>query len=90
MTSSRLEREVLRDHYASLTTTVRDIDNLLPHFVTAGIINDDDMDEIKAITRASDKVIKLLKFISGTNENLLKSNVCLPSLNCRSFRRRLH
>ena len=60
------EREVLIKHYAKLTSTLRDVDNLLPHFVTARIINSDDMDEIKAVPRTSERVAKLLKFISGT------------------------
>ena len=60
------EREVLIKHYAKLTSTVKDVDNLLPHFVTAKIINSDDVDEIKAIARTSERVGKLLKFISGT------------------------
>ena len=59
------ERGILIKHYAKLTSTVRDADNLLPHFVTARIINSDDMDEIKAVPRTSEKVAKLLKFISG-------------------------
>ena len=60
------EREVLIKHYAKLTSTMRDVDTLLPHFVAARIINSDDMDEIKAVPRTSERVTKLLKFISGT------------------------
>lgn len=67
------EREVLIKHYAKLTSTVRDIDNLLPHFVAARIINQDDTDEIKAVPRTSERVAKLLKFISGTRKDCYKS-----------------
>lgn len=64
------ERGILIKHYAKLTSTVRDIDNLLPHFVAARIINSDDMDEIKAVPRTSDRVAKVLKFISGIKNSL--------------------
>ena len=67
------EREILIKHYAKLTSTVRDIDNLLPHFVAARIINQDDTYEIKVIGRTSERVAKLLKFISGTRKDCDKS-----------------
>ena len=82
------ERGILIKHYAKLTSTVRDVDNLLPHFVTARIINSDDMDEIKAVPRTSEKVAKLLKFISGIT-TLLECVINLRSFT-RSFGRRLH
>lgn len=68
------ERDILIKNYAKLTSTVRDIDNLLPHFVAARIINQDDMDEIKAVPRTSERVAKLLKFISGACKALI--NIC--------------
>ena len=75
------EREVLIKHYAKLTSTVRDVDNLLPHFVTARIINSDDMDEIKAVPRTSERVAKLLKFISGNKKFIYKKTLRnFPSL----------
>ena len=83
------EREVLIKHYAKLTSTVRDIDNLLPHFVAARIINQDDTDEIKAVARTSERVAKLLKYISGTKRRKIVTRicqcVCLSSLPTRSF-----
>ena len=79
------EREVLIKHYAKLTSTVRDVDNLLPHFVTARIINSDDMDEIKAVPRTSERVAKLLKFISGNKKFIYNKTLRnFPSL-FRSF-----
>ena len=78
------EREILIKHYAKLTSTVRDIDNLLPHFVAARIINQDDTDEIKAVARTSERVAKLLKYISGICVQF-PTRVCLSSLPARSF-----
>ena len=59
------EKEIFRDHYSKLCNTVVDIDNLLPHFVQENIIQVDDLDEIKAKPRTTDKVVKLLQYISG-------------------------
>lgn len=59
------EKEVFRDHYSKLCNTVVDIDNLLPHFVQENIIQADDLEEIKAKSRTTYKVEKLLQFISG-------------------------
>ena len=67
------ERDVFIKHYAKLSSTVRDVDNLLPHFVSARIINHDDVEEIKAIPRTSDRVAKLLKYISGIKNFIVKS-----------------
>ena len=61
------ERDVLISNYANLTSTVRDVDRLLPHFVAARIINDDDIEEIGAVSRTSERVAKLLKYISGSD-----------------------
>jgi len=59
------ERDVLISNYANLTSTVRDVDHLLPYFVAARIINNDDTEEIGAVHRTSERVAKLLKYISG-------------------------
>ena len=59
------ERDVLIFNYANLTSTVRDVDHLLPYFVAAKIINNDDTEEIGAVHRTSERVAKLLKYISG-------------------------
>ena len=59
------EKQIFRDHYSKLCNTMVDIDNLLPHFVQENIIQVDDLEEIKAKPRTTDKVEKLLQYISG-------------------------
>jgi len=51
-----------------------DIDSLLPHFVTAKIINVEDMAVIQAPVRNSEKVQKLLNFIAGI-KNFITCNL---------------
>ena len=59
------ECSVFQNYYPKLCNTMVDIDNLLPHFVQENIIQVDDLEEIKAKPRTTDKVEKLLQFISG-------------------------
>jgi len=59
------EKEIFRDHYSKLCNAMVDIDNLLPHFVQKNIIQVDDLEEIKAKPRTTDKVEKLLQYIYG-------------------------
>jgi len=56
---------VLRAHYSKLCKTLVDVDNLLPHFVQEGIISENDLQELKAMTRIDSKVEKLLQYVSG-------------------------
>jgi len=58
-------KQIFRDHFSKLCNTMVDIDNLLPHFVQENIIQVDDLEEIKAKPRTTDKVEKLLQYISG-------------------------
>ena len=67
MTSQQLE-EILTTHYSKLCSTLSDIDNLLPHFVTKKIININDLEEIKANAPSIRKVEKLMRHISGPLE----------------------
>ena len=59
------EREIFTKHYASLCTTLTDINNLLPFFVQEQIINFHVLEEISAITTTLGKLKKLLSHISG-------------------------
>ena len=59
------EKEIFRDHYSKLCDTMVDIDNLLPHFVQANIIQPNDLERIKAKPTTKDKAEKLLEYISG-------------------------
>ena len=72
--SQSKERDVFIDNYSKLTSTVMDIDSLLPHFVTAKIINVEDMAVIQAPVRNSEKVQKLLNFIAGI-KNFITCNL---------------
>ena len=63
--TQRKEKEIFKDHFPNLCNTMVDIDNLLPHFVQENIIQVDDLEEIKAKPRTTDKVEKLLQYISG-------------------------
>ena len=56
---------VFRGHYSKLSETLVDIDSLFPHFVQEGIICENDLQELKAITRIDSKAQKLLQYISG-------------------------
>ena len=59
------ECNIFQNYYPKLCNTLVDIDNLLPYFVQENIIQVDDLEAIKAKTRTTDKVEKLLQFISG-------------------------
>lgn len=59
------EKEVLRQYYSRLCSTLLDIHTLLPYFVTENIINPENLEEINATTTSSQKVQKLLKCILG-------------------------
>ena len=65
LTSMANEKDIFTKHYASLCSTLTDVNNLLPHFVQGNIISTDDLEEINAITTTRDKVEKLLSHISG-------------------------
>ena len=58
-------KEIFTRHYASLCSTLTDVDDLLPHFVQDSIISTNDVQEINAITTKPKKVEKLLLHISG-------------------------
>ena len=60
------EKAIFTNHYAQLTSTLVNIDSLLPHFVTSGIIKDGDQDYIKAGSMNSERVSRLLNYISGS------------------------
>ena len=60
------EEEIFRDYYSKLINTMVDIDNLLLHFVSRGIIHVDDLEKISAKPRTADRVEKLLLHISGS------------------------
>ena len=55
------EKDVFTQHYC----TIKDVCSLLPHFVTAKIIGEDDRKEINTLRTSSEKVQKLLTHISG-------------------------
>ena len=63
------EKDVFTKHYASLCSTLTDINTLLPHFVSENIISISDHEKISApnVTN-SEKVVKLLSHISGPLE----------------------
>ena len=58
------EKEILNNHYASLCSTLTDIDNLLPFFVQESVISVSDLEEINACKTMRNKVQKLLLHIS--------------------------
>ena len=59
------EYSVFMKYFAALTHTLTDIDNLLPHFISNGIITIEDTDEVKSKPRQSDQLRQLLKHIEG-------------------------
>ena len=58
-------KEIFTRHYASLCSTLTDVDHLLPYFVQDSIISTNDVQEINAIVTTRHKVQKLLSHISG-------------------------
>ena len=58
-------KQIFTRHYASLCSTLTDVDHLLPYFVQDSIISTNDVQEINAITTKPKKVEKLLSHISG-------------------------
>ena len=64
------EKDVFIRHYASLCSTVTDINTLLPYFVSENIISISDHEKIISDPNVtnSEKVVKLLSHISGPLE----------------------
>ena len=62
------DKKVFKSHYHKFCDTLTDIENLLKYFITENIINSDDQSEILATPRPSQKVVLLLKHISGPLE----------------------
>ena len=66
MASEQLpEKEIFTKHYASLCSTLTDINELLPFFVQEDIISFHTQEEISTIVTTQEKVQKLLSHISG-------------------------
>ena len=63
------EKDIFTKHYASLCSTLTDVNNLLPHFVQEKIITIKDEEEIDIIKTTPIKVKKLLSHISGPLES---------------------
>ena len=63
------EKEIFTKHYASLCSTLTDVNNVLPHFVTKEIITIKDEGEIDVIETTRNKVKKLLSHIFGPLES---------------------
>ena len=59
------EKDIFTKHYASLCSTLTDVNNLLPYFVQENIISTNDLEEFNAITTTHNKIEKLLLRISG-------------------------
>ena len=62
------EKDIFMKHYASLCSTLIDINNLLPYFVQEGIISIDDLEKIHEANTMREKVQKLLLHITGPLE----------------------
>jgi len=56
---------VFRKHFAALSHTLTDMDNLYPLLISKGIVTTEDVDEIKFKPRQSDRVCQFLKYIEG-------------------------
>ena len=59
------ENEILIANYSNLTTTITEVDKLLPEFVQYGVILPEEEEVISAEKTSSLKVKKLLKHILG-------------------------
>jgi len=59
------EYKVLQKYFRQLTNTLVDIDGLYPYFIQSGIINLEDVEEIKSKPRSSEQVCQFLKHIEG-------------------------
>lgn len=65
MANENKDYDIFTKHYASLCSTITDVEHLLPYFVQENIINTNDEAEIQAITTTRNKVKKLLSHIAG-------------------------
>ena len=61
-----MENEIFTKHYASLCSTLTDINELLPFFVQENVITALAQEEISTITITEEKVKKLLSHISAS------------------------
>ena len=62
------KKDIFTRHYASLCSTLTNIDHLLRYFVQDNIITVNNVEEINAITTTPKKVEKLLSHIYGPLE----------------------